>query len=82
MDQNSAIILYPNPVCNSLFLQADLPSPVSVHIVNAQGQEVFSLPAVDLRPGVQLDASQWPTGVYVCQIKNGEDRIMRTIVVE
>ncbi|MCB0695139.1 MAG: T9SS type A sorting domain-containing protein [Lewinellaceae bacterium] len=74
--------LFPNPVRTSLSIQADLADPVSVHILNALGQEIFSLHQVDLSPGLQVDTRAWPAGVYLGQIRTGDQRIMRTIVVE
>lgn len=63
--------VYPNPATESITLDGDnLPQGESIQlrISNAFGQTLVSKEAVN--PSTTIDISNWPSGIYMLQIKN------------
>lgn len=66
--ESAALMLYPNPVSNLLFLEFGAnPSDKSIQIFSATGQLAWEQRSIT--GTVQLDVSAWPVGVYFAVIQ-------------
>lgn len=80
-----SIKVQPNPASNSTFIVYDMPSTadLSFRILNNIGQVVFAKEIGNTQSGkVNVDLSQFVSGVYFIHFSNGENNAVRKLVVE
>lgn len=70
-----AFNLYPNPVINALQLSADI--PLAAELIDMQGRRLF---ASDRKNFHQISMGEFPEGMYVVRISDGEKVSYRKIV--
>lgn len=72
--------VYPNPAGSQAFIQLDkLTGNTSFKLENVLGQVLQSRPLADMQ--TQLDLSSYPDGVYIIEIKQGDKRAVKEIVL-
>ncbi len=77
--------VFPNPFCNSTILEYQLleDALVTLTIFNQLGQEVGMLVNKKQSKGtyqVQLEGENMPAGIYYCQLKNGNQVMVKKII--
>ena len=80
-DSKVDILLSPNPTKETLTIniQSDIQSSNRISIHNEYGQLVQSLETVE--SVISIDCSEYPTGVYFILMSNGDERVVRKVVV-
>lgn len=78
-DGTYRLLVFPNPVTEEVFIQNDDDQPVSVQLMNLQGQklEVFT---IESRQIVQHSMKNLPSGTYLLQLINTEVCMTQKIV--
>lgn len=76
---NRDIKLYPNPTRDQFTISADF-AITHVSVVNLLGQEVISQNVVGNR--TDINVSELPNGIYLVKILDGQNWIVRKIVIE
>jgi Secretion system C-terminal sorting domain/SprB repeat len=72
--------VYPNPARSQAFVQlSKLTGNTSFKLENVLGQVIASRPLTDLQ--TQIDLSSYPDGVYIIEIKQGEKRAVKEVVL-
>lgn len=76
-----SVNIYPNPVHKeevTVALERNSPGPVHVQVFDLLGREVLVLPA----GAAKLDVSRFTPGIYLVRIRQGDESIVRKLVVE
>jgi len=72
--------VYPNPARSQAFVQlSKLTNGTSFKLENVLGQVLMSRPLTDLQ--TQVDLSSYPDGVYIIEIRQGEKRAVKEVVL-
>jgi len=86
-DQNSQLLVYPNPTSSTLwysFVLNDKPASVTIRITDASGKTMFLTQAENLTEGAHyqnINIQNWSAGIYFVQyIKDGVLRDVKKIV--
>ncbi|MGB0933234.1 MAG: T9SS type A sorting domain-containing protein [Lishizhenia sp.] len=74
------IALYPNPTNGIFTLTVNSASDKTIKIINALGQTVYTKNT--LKSEVVIDATDFPTGVYVVSIQTENKRITKRLIVK
>lgn len=79
--------IYPNPVAASSLITLTLSSKlnVAVDIYNITGQKVLEIPSQSMNAGTRvlnIDASEFRSGVYFYTVTAGSEKITRKMIVE
>ncbi|MBC8154231.1 MAG: T9SS type A sorting domain-containing protein, partial [Bacteroidetes bacterium] len=82
---DTAIRVYPNPTGSSVTVQTDRPTttPLSVNVFDAglgRLQRQVTIPKSGDQFSGQIDLSQLPTGIYLLEITQDGERVIRKIV--
>jgi hypothetical protein len=78
VDQSSGISLYPNPVTNTLIINAASMKAAKIELYNISGALVFT--KIFDGNQMQIDMSGVPSGIYIIRINDGEKSILRKVV--
>lgn len=83
-DNNLAnISVYPNPANNTFIVAFSSENPVSIDIININGQTVKSITVNTVGFNTQLvDVNDLSTGVYIVRLSNGYDIHTQKLVIE
>jgi hypothetical protein len=78
--------IYPNLLRPALELEYTVPAdgPVSLRIYDLNGRQAAALVDVEMRMGVyteRWDGEELPGGVYVAELKAGDEKVLKRIVV-
>lgn len=78
--------LYPNPASNSTNLTIELSQneTLGVVVLNALGQEVYSVKSANYNAGVNtlaIDTQSWPTGVYFVNVSSAKGSVKQKLTV-
>ena len=76
---NAGISIYPNPVHNTLTISRSTTEPIQVQLINSIGQTVFQQ---NQFTGSELDLSHYPKGLYILQLRVGNEKQNVKIVKE
>jgi hypothetical protein len=80
------ISLYPNPVADQLHVQLGhfRAEDALLQVLSPQGQVVYTekLRLSNVLQEHSLSVADWPAGVYVLRVQNGERQWVRRFVVE
>lgn len=83
-DADFTVNVYPNPVGATrkfnLFMDS-APQDVEVQLFNVLGQEVLSRKLPGTHKNISLDASEYPSGVYIIRVKAGDRSMTRTVTM-
>jgi hypothetical protein len=72
--------IYPNPARSQAFIQlSKIATGTSLKLENVLGQVLESKPITEME--TQLDLSLYPDGVYIVEIKQGEKRVVKEVVL-
>jgi hypothetical protein len=79
------LTIYPNPTSEIVFIKFEIPnpSPVSILVFNAVGQQVAELQEGLLPKGKHIysqNTNHWPTGLYFLHALSGDEIVTRKIV--
>lgn len=77
----SEISVYPNPVSGQLMITNSVASDMVIRIINSSGEVVFSNGALNTDQ-MQVDMSEYATGLYQLEISTQGGKIIRKIVKE
>jgi alpha-tubulin suppressor-like RCC1 family protein len=77
--ENDGVVLAPNPTTGKVFLDG-VGVYQSVGVYNCLGQEVLSLDCARDDKTVTLDLSDYPSGVYLVKIANGDGVIEKRVL--
>lgn len=85
-EQTELLPNYPNPFnpVTTISFQLHQPGNAELKVFNALGQEVATLFSGYLQAGSytqQLDAGGWASGMYVCELRAGEQRLLRKMML-
>jgi hypothetical protein len=77
--------IFPNPANNRLTIQLSLekPEPLCVILLNVSGQQMAVVADERIKAGEyksELDISNWPAGVYCCQVQIGNEMVTKKII--
>ncbi len=72
--------IFPNPVKASLIIQANTPGIASIKIQDIFGVIRLEVNLTDLQNGYPVDTEHWPAGVYICQIRSGQQVAIKTLI--
>ncbi|MBE0638533.1 MAG: T9SS type A sorting domain-containing protein [Bacteroidales bacterium] len=89
-EQNNSISVaqnYPNPATGITQINVilDKPALVGLEIINATGQKVVDIPAINLQQGshnLSFDASVLKPGVYFYTVTTGSEKVSKKMVVK
>lgn len=81
------LLLFPNPVRTTLRVEMDIlePTALDIHLTNALGQTVAQQSLNNLGKGTHshsLDVSRLPAGIYQLQLRQGNQMMVRKVVVQ
>ncbi len=72
--------VYPNPARSQAFIQlSKIATGTSIKLENVLGQVLQSKPLTEMQ--TQLDLSSYPDGVYIIEVKQGDKRLVKEIVL-
>jgi hypothetical protein len=80
--------VFPNPTSGEFFVEMDLPEAmeISLEAIDPLGRRVAGSPENGFyqsgKQKLHLDASQWPSGVYLLRFQLGNASFYRRISVE
>ncbi|MCX6258753.1 MAG: T9SS type A sorting domain-containing protein [Bacteroidia bacterium] len=74
------LLIYPNPFTGSFKLNIPDVSNAEIRIFNSTGQMIYSVRSANMSN--QVNASQWPAGMYFVRVTNGNKQIVTRIVVK
>ena len=78
VDQSSGISFYPNPVTNTLIINAASMKVAKIELYNSSGTLVFSKNFDGNQ--MQIDMSSFPSGIYIMRINDGGKLILKKVV--
>ncbi len=88
LSESSALSVsaYPNPASSRVTIPYTLPQdgPVSLTITDAAGRETSLLQSQGMDAGqhsITWDASNYPSGVYLCRLASGDESVTQRVVV-
>lgn len=80
ISSNLKVVVFPNPSTNSISINLDDPKLItSIIVLNSNGNIIFSN-KYNYNP-YTLDISNYPTGLYILKISDGDSEITKEIVI-
>lgn len=73
-------IVYPNPVSGFLYIQLPLKENVKISVMDVIGRQIFSGQIEFSQNKIQLNTSNWNTGIYFLKIITGNQTVTSKIV--
>lgn len=78
----SSLVLYPNPAQDQVYITVPFRSsgPITLSIMDIQGQ-VLRRETVPYSPDITLSVNELPSGMYILEINNGQNRSQGKFVI-
>jgi hypothetical protein len=73
--------LFPNPSTTTATLSFENTTPKEIRVLNLLGQEVFRLTNTN-EQRIELTVENWPSGVYVVEVKSGSKLAVQKLIVD
>ncbi|MCD6019467.1 MAG: hypothetical protein K0S53_2588 [Bacteroidetes bacterium] len=81
-DEANAIVVFPNPANDGLYIKMEAELPVLIEIINDCGQIVYtSYEKLNDQKTIQIKTSSFATGVYAVRIINNDKPFIKKILI-
>ncbi len=80
--KDNSFEVYPNPVQTVLTVEYTMDSRSEVSVFNTIGQKVMQMPLTSLEGRIELNMSDFESGVYFVNIKSDKESVTRRIIVK
>lgn len=79
IEENSRILIYPNPTINSFILMGELSIGDEVNVYNSTGQLVYSTKYTGDSGQMEINTESWSIGIYMVYIETSKGRVVKLL---